>query len=112
MFDSLSIKEYVNLLKRSKGLIGNSSSGIHETNTFDIPTINIGTRQAGRLRSENIIDTDYSKNEIVEAIIKCVKMKKKSYNKIYGVGDSSKKIVNLLKKISLDKSVIQKQITY
>jgi GDP/UDP-N,N'-diacetylbacillosamine 2-epimerase (hydrolysing) len=110
--DSLSIKDYVNLLKRSKGLIGNSSSGIHETNTFDIPTINIGTRQAGRLRSENIIDTGYNKEEIIEAILYCNNLIKTSYDKIYGVGDSSQQIVNLLKEISLDKNVIQKQITY
>lgn len=110
--DSLSIKDYVNLLKRSKGLIGNSSSGIHETNTFDIPTINIGTRQAGRLRSENIIDTGYVKKEIIQAILDCNNSIKKSYDKIYGSGDSSQKIVDLLKKISLDDEIIQKQITY
>ena len=110
--DSLSIKDYVNLLKRSKGLIGNSSSGIHETNTFDVPTINIGTRQAGRLRSENIIDTGYNKEEIINAILYCNNLTKTSYEKIYGVGNSSQQIVDLLKQISLDKDVIQKQITY
>jgi GDP/UDP-N,N'-diacetylbacillosamine 2-epimerase (hydrolysing) len=110
--DSLSIKDYVNLLKRSKGLIGNSSSGIHETNTFDIPTINIGTRQAGRLRSENIIDTGYNKEEIISAIEQCNKLTKTTYEKIYGVGDSSQQIVDLLKEINLDKNIIQKQITY
>lgn len=110
--DSLSIKDYVNLLKRSKGLIGNSSSGIHETNTFDIPTINIGTRQAGRLRSDNIIDTGYNKEEIILAIEHCNKLTKTTYEKIYGVGDSSQKIVDLLKEINLDKNIIQKQITY
>ena len=110
--DSLSIKDYVNLLKRSRGLIGNSSSGIHETNTFDIPTINIGTRQAGRLRSENIIDTGYNKEEIISAIKHCSGLTKTSYEKIYGEGDSSQKIVDLLKEINLDKNIIQKQITY
>lgn len=110
--DSLSIQDYVNLLKRSKGLIGNSSSGIHETNTFDIPTINIGTRQAGRLRSENIIDTGYDKEEIKQAILYCNNLTIKSYKKIYGKGDSAQKIVNLLKTISLDDEIIQKQITY
>ena len=40
--------EYVNLLKNSSGLIGNSSSGIHESAT-DVPTINIGNKQQGAL---------------------------------------------------------------
>lgn len=110
--DSLSIKDYVNLLKRSMGLIGNSSSGIHETNTFDVPTINIGTRQAGRLRSKNIIDTGYNKEEIISAIKYCEKLTKTNYEKIYGVGDSAKQIVDLLKTVKLDRTIIQKQITY
>ena len=110
--DSLSIKDYVNLLKRSKGLIGNSSSGIHETNTFDVPTINIGTRQDGRLRSKNIIDTGYNKEEIIRAILHCDNLTKSSHEKLYGEGDSSEQIIKLLKTVNIDSRVIQKQITY
>ena len=110
--DTLSIKDYVNLLKRSKGLIGNSSSGIHETSTFNIPTINIGTRQQGRLRSDNIIDVDYNKQQIIKAIKQSKKLLGKEFKKIYGKGDSAKKIVDLLKKIDISHKVIQKKITY
>ena len=60
--ESLNISDYINLLKRSIGLIGNSSSGIHETSTFNIPTINIGTRQNGRLRSKNDKSVNNIKN--------------------------------------------------
>ena len=110
--DSLSIEDYVNLLKRSKGLIGNSSSGIHETATFNIPTINIGTRQQGRLRSNNVIDVGYEKEQIKAAIKKAMAMKGKTFEKIYGEGNSGVKIIKLLKEINLDRDVIQKQITY
>lgn len=110
--ETLSIDDYVNLLKRSSGLIGNSSSGIHETATFNIPTINIGTRQQGRLRSNNVIDVDYNKNEILEAIQKSKKMMGKEFHKIYGTGNSSEQIVELLKTIDISKDIIQKQITY
>jgi GDP/UDP-N,N'-diacetylbacillosamine 2-epimerase (hydrolysing) len=110
--ETLSIKDYVNLLKRSKGLIGNSSSGIHETSTFNIPTINIGTRQNGRLRSDNIIDVDYSEEQIYNAIKKCISIEKIEYEKPYGLGDSSQKIVELIKKIDISGQIIQKQITY
>lgn len=109
---SLSIEDYVNLLKRSKGLIGNSSSGIHETATFNIPTINIGTRQQGRLRSNNVIDVSYNYEEIKNAIVDSRSLIGKEFKKIYGYGDSSDRIIELLKKIKIDKSVIQKQITY
>ena len=55
---TLSIDNYVNLLRYSTGLIGNSSSGIHEAAYFDIPVISIGTRQRGRLRPDSVIDVD------------------------------------------------------
>lgn len=110
--DSLSIDDYVNLMKRSKALIGNSSSGIHETASFNIPTINVGTRQQGRLRSSNIIDVDYNKNEIIEAIKKCENLNGIESENIYGSGNSSKQIVSLLKTIDIGPDIIQKQITY
>ena len=112
--DSLTIKEYINLMKRSLGLIGNSSSGIHETATFNIPTINIGTRQNGRLRPKNVIDVGHNENEIVKAIEKCLKISKKNveYENPYGDGMSSPKIIELIKQIDLSEKVIQKKITY
>ncbi len=110
--ETLSIDDYVNLLKRSSGLIGNSSSGIHETSTFNIPTINIGTRQQGRLRSNNVIDVDYDKNQILNAINKSKTMRGIKYEKIYGKGDSSHQIIKLLKTIDISNDIIQKQITY
>ena len=110
--ETLSIDDYVNLLKRSSGLIGNSSSGIHETATFNIPTINIGSRQQGRLRSNNVIDVNYDKDEIINAINKSKVMKGKDFHKIYGFGDSSEKIVKLLKTLDISNKIIQKQITY
>jgi UDP-N-acetylglucosamine 2-epimerase (non-hydrolysing)/GDP/UDP-N,N'-diacetylbacillosamine 2-epimerase (hydrolysing) len=114
---SLSLEHYVNLLRNCAMLIGNSSSGIHESSTFGIPTINIGSRQAGRLRSSNIIDVGYDKNEIHEAIITCkessaFQRRCAEAPNPYGDGKSSQKIINLLKTLSLDEGVIQKQITY
>ena len=110
--ETLPLKDYVNLMKRSIALIGNSSSGIHETASFDVYTINIGTRQQGRLRSNNIIDVDYDEDEIYKAIEDIKTRTKVKFEKIYGDGDSSKKIVDLLKTLSIDKEIIQKQITY
>jgi len=112
--DTLSIKDYVNLLKNSCGLIGNSSSGIHETASFNIPTINIGTRQQGRLRPMNVIDVPHDKNKIIDAITKCIKIKENNieFENPYGDGKSSKRIVEYLKSIDISNSVIQKRITY
>ena len=49
-------------------MIGNSSAGVKETPIFKCPSINIGSRQQGRLRSTNIIDAGYNQKEILSAI--------------------------------------------
>ena len=114
LVESLNLNEYVNLLKRSSGLVGNSSSGIHETSSFNIPTINIGTRQNGRLRSKNIFDVNHIEKEIIEAIEKCLEFKRKKIiiDNPYGDGKSSKKILDIIKELDLSKKIIQKRITY
>ena len=112
--ETLSISNYVNLLKRSIALIGNSSSGIHETATFNIPTINIGSRQNKRLRPNNVIDVSHNEIEILNAIKKCIKNKNKNKNILnpYGDGNSALKIISIIKKIDLSDKIIQKTITY
>ena len=95
-------------------MVGNSSSGIHEAASFNVPVVNIGTRQQGRLRPNNVIDVGYNKSEILDAMRKCQDMRDKNveYENPYGDGKSAEKIVKLLKKISLDESILQKRITY
>ena len=112
--ESLGISDYINLLKRSSGLIGNSSSGIHETSTFNIPTVNIGSRQNGRLRPDNVFDVDHNEKQIIYAIKKCLKFKSENrrVKNPYGDGNSSKKIIEIIKKIDLSQKIIQKTITY
>lgn len=114
---SLTLRDYVNLLRNACALIGNSSSGIHETASLHIPAVNIGTRQQGRLRASNVIDVNYDKHEIKAAIQKCLTDKDflemvKNCENPYGDGKSAVKIIELLKKIRIDNSVIQKRITY
>ena len=112
--ESLAISDYINLLKRSSGLIGNSSSGIHETSTFNIPTVNIGSRQTGRLRPKNVFDVNHNQLEIISAIDKCIEFKRKKIKveNPYGDGNSAQRILSILKKIDLSKDIIQKTITY
>lgn len=110
--ETLPLEDYVNLMKRSKALVGNSSSGIHETNIFNVPTINIGSRQNGRLRSNNVIDVGYDENEILHAIKKLELLQNLDFEKPYGNGNSAKIIVELLSKIDISQKIIQKRITY
>ena len=114
---SINFEEYINLLKRSAALIGNSSSGIIETPFLRIPTINIGTRQQGRLRAKNIIDVGYDKKDIKKAIEKVQFDKKflskvKNCSSLYGNGNSAKKIIKILEDMDLSSVPIQKMIAY
>jgi len=114
---SLGWKSHLGLLKVVSVVVGNSSSGIIETPILKLPCVDIGTRQLGRLRSENVIDTPNKKEEIKKAIKKAINDKKfvervKNCSNPYGEGGASKQITNILKSISLHKSLLQKKMTF
>lgn len=102
---SLGKELYLSILKKSKFVIGNSSSGIIEAPSFRIPTINIGDRQKGRVMCSSIINCQNNEKEIFASIKKA--LNKKFIFKIrkvkspYGSGRSAQKIVKILKKINL-----------
>lgn len=116
-YETLSFTKYVNLLKNSTALVGNSSSGKMEAPFLKIPSVNIGTRQSGRLAAKSVINASYNKNEIKNAIMKTMNDKNflekiKTQQNLYGNGTSSKKIVKILEKINLKNISIQKKLTY
>lgn len=111
-FDSLGFVNYHNILPHCEFIIGNSSSGIIEVPFHKVPTINIGSRQKGRLRHKSIIDVGYSFLEIKKAIDKTMnkrfrkKLSKMKYK--FGNGDSCKKIEKIiLKKHRLNKGNVK-----
>jgi len=75
--------EYFDLMKKAKLMLGNSSSGIVEAASFKLPVVNIGSRQKGKLKPKNVIDSGYHHKEILKAIKKASsKGFKKSISKI------------------------------
>jgi UDP-N-acetylglucosamine 2-epimerase (non-hydrolysing)/GDP/UDP-N,N'-diacetylbacillosamine 2-epimerase (hydrolysing) len=112
--ETLNISDYVNLLKNCIALVGNSSSGIHEAATFNVPVINIGTRQQGRLRPSNVMDVGYDHEQISDCMDKAVALKKSGtvFENPYGDGKSAARIVALLKTLDVSSSIIQKRISY
>jgi len=113
---SLGWKYYLGFLRIGAVVVGNSSSGLMETPIFKVPCVNIGTRQKGRLRAENVIDTPYKKNKIKKAIIKSFTdrnfiKKVKNCSNPYGNGRASKKIIKVLKSVPLNRALLQKKMT-
>ena len=106
-YPSLSTIDFINIYRNAWALVGNSSSGIHETPTFKIPAVNIGNRQMGRERAANVIDVPNNANAIEAGINKALfdeefKAFVKTLENPYGIGNSSEQIVKLLKEVSFE----------
>lgn len=96
VFASLGVRRYLSLMRYSVFVIGNSSSGIIETPYFHVPTVNIGDRQKGRLRAENVINCSEKSDEIVCAIRKALSEEHRvlcnNVNSPYGNGHAAEQI--------------------
>jgi len=96
--------------------VGNSSSGIKETPAFGCPTVNIGSRQEGRLRGENVLDVGYNADLIAAAMRRCLydedfrALCRRAKNP-YGLGDAGPKIAEVLATVPLDQRIIRKRFT-
>ena len=103
---SLGYKRYLSIVKNAKAVIGNSSSGIIEVPAFDVPTVNIGLRQTGRLAAKSVIHCKVQKSEIVDAIKFAVLGSYKENDEIienpYGSGDASSQLVEMLKNLKFN----------
>lgn len=103
VFSSLTVEEYFSILKYSKGLIGNSSSGIVELPYLKVGNLNIGDRQKGRIQSSSTLNCNPIKEEIIEKIkIMLTDEYKEKVQKMvspYGDGEVSSKIIDIIKNI-------------
>lgn len=116
-FQTLPRDIFVNLQRKAALLLGNSSCGLLEAPFLGLPVVNIGNRQKQRQHSENIIFVKYDKNEIKEAVNKCIYDKKfificKNCNNPYGDGYSGEKIAKIIAETEISNKLINKQIVY
>ena len=95
--NSLGMKRYLSALKYASFVLGNSSSGMSEAPIIGTPTVNIGDRQKGRLVAETVICCEPVRGSITEAIDRALDMKHKPSN-MYGDGNTSERIVDIIKK--------------
>lgn len=100
-FDSIGQLRYLSALQFCSIVIGNSSSGIIEVPSFHVPTVNIGNRQCGRVRSASVIDCDNTAASITDSI--SIGLSEEFRNKIkhienpYEQQGTSQKIVEIIK---------------
>jgi GDP/UDP-N,N'-diacetylbacillosamine 2-epimerase (hydrolysing) len=115
-FTSLGMIRYLSALKYCSMVIGNSSSGLVEAPSFGVPTINIGDRQKGRIQSDSVINCkpykDDIKNAIDLALTQEFKIKAKNTINPYGDGNTSSKIVEIIKNFVINDKINLKKKFY
>ena len=105
---SLGSQRYISALTHADLVVGNSSSGLYEAPSFDIPTVNIGDRQKGRLRATSVIDCVPERAAIRAAIKLALTRDCTGTVNPYGDGHSSPRIVAVLKEIGNPAALLKK----
>ena len=100
IYDSLGIVRYLSALKYSRMVVGNSSSGLIEAPSFHVPTVNIGSRQKGRIQADSIINCPPEKKDILNAMKKAddarFRQGLENMQNPYGDGKTSDKIIRII----------------
>src|SRR3984957_16203640 len=113
VFVNLDALSYWSLLKQVDVLAGNSSSGIMESASFALPTVNIGVRQQGRERARNVLDAAAETSSILAAIVRAkspeFRGSLQGMTNPYGEGVASEKIVEVLTTVPLGEELLMKR---
>ena len=113
VFTNLDAITYWSLLRHVEMLIGNSSSGIMETASFALPTVNVGLRQQGRQRARNVLDASPDVSSILDAVSKAGTPEFRQFLQgmvnPYGEGFASEMIVKVLTTVPLSQDLLMKR---
>lgn len=104
--------DFIDCLANVDVMLGNSSSGIIEAASFQLPVVNVGSRQNLRERSNNVIDVDNDFDAIVSGLNLALNASRGNYVNCYGDGNTSERCYQLLKNISLDSQILNKSNAY
>jgi UDP-hydrolysing UDP-N-acetyl-D-glucosamine 2-epimerase len=110
---SLGDRLYLSLLEHADAMVGNSSSGLIEAPSFGLPAVNIGSRQAGRLRGANVIDVEPERDDILRAIDAALALglraRLRATANPYGDGRAAPRIVKVLRELELTPRLVRKR---
>ena len=113
VFVNLGAIPYLSLLHHVETLIGNSSSGIMESASLALPTVDIGMRQQGRERARNVLhaapDVTAILDKIAEARIPAFRASLSGLENPYGDGRASERIVEVLTTVPLNEKLLIKR---
>ena len=111
--DTLGTQGYFSLMALAAAMVGNSSSGLIEAPSFELPVVNVGTRQGGRLRAANVIDVGYQRHEISEGLSRALdpvfRQSLAGLANPYGDGHAAERIVARLTSVPLGARLLTKR---
>lgn len=108
-FKNMAPTDFLRLIYNSRCLIGNSSVGIRESSFLGVPVVNVGSRQQGRERGDNVIDVGYDRHEISAAMQKHMSNGRYRRDTTYGDGDAGTRIASILAAAPLG---VEKRLAY
>jgi UDP-hydrolysing UDP-N-acetyl-D-glucosamine 2-epimerase len=108
-FKNMQPADFLQLIRCSRCLVGNSSVGIRESAFLGVPVVNIGSRQGGRERAGNVMDVDYDAAQIRSAIETQMTRGPYSRDTLYGDGRAGARIADVLAEAPLK---IEKRLMY
>ncbi len=110
---NLGTARYFALMRRAAAMVGNSSSGIIEAPSFQLPVVNIGNRQRGRLRAANVIDCMSDRHAISTAIERALssefRERLSNMTNPYGDGNAAARIVGILRTLNVSPALVAKR---
>ncbi len=109
LFRNMFPEDFLRLLHSATAIVGNSSVAIRECSYLGVPAVNIGSRQLGRERGQNVIDVDHDRTEIAGAIGAHITRGKPKRDLLYGDGKAGARIADCLADAELK---IEKRLTY
>jgi UDP-hydrolysing UDP-N-acetyl-D-glucosamine 2-epimerase len=106
-YRNFAVEDYARLINGARCLVGNSSSGLREGAYLGTPCVNIGTRQRGRERAENVLDAPHDSAAILAAIRKQLENGRYARSMMFGDGTAGRRIADVLAAASfrLEKSL-------
>jgi UDP-hydrolysing UDP-N-acetyl-D-glucosamine 2-epimerase len=108
-FRNLVPADFLRVLRQSRAIVGNSSVAIRECSYLGVPAVNVGTRQDGRERGQNVVDVPYDSAAIQRAVAAHLEHGHFPADTLYGQGRAGELIAELLGTAPL---TIDKRLTY
>jgi UDP-N-acetylglucosamine 2-epimerase (non-hydrolysing)/GDP/UDP-N,N'-diacetylbacillosamine 2-epimerase (hydrolysing) len=110
---NLGSRRYLSLMRHAAAVVGNSSSGIFEAPSFKVPVVNLGSRQHGRFRANNVVDAPFDRAAIVKTIrfaLEDAAFRKSlaDCKNPYGDGHAAERVIDILSRLKLGPDLIAK----